>query len=442
MKKYSYILYFLYFLAFSFIANSYIAISKSLIWILILVPLFIFINLFAGTKSLETQSKRLKTCHHGAVLLLVFETSALISVAYQFILTLLLLPQDYKTVIASVAVCILTEAILFWNGIICVYLTSVQLGIKHRVLGALFGMIPILNLVFLNKIITIVLKETDFEVKKEQVNLARKEEKVCKTRYPILFVHGVFFRDSKYFNYWGRIPKELEMNGADVFYGNHQSASSIENSAKEIDNRIKEIVEKTGCEKVNIIAHSKGGLDCRYAIAKLGTAPYIASLTTINTPHRGCAFADYLLTKIPEKIKIEVATAYNTALKKLGDENPDFLEAVNDLTATHLHQFDNEMEIPKDIYCQSVGSKITKASGGKFPLNFSYHIVKYFDGDNDGLVSESSFRFGENYTFLTAKGKRGISHGDMIDLNRENIDGFDVREFYVDLVNELKQKGL
>ena len=64
------------------------------------------------------------------------------------------------------------------------------------------------------------------------------------------------------------------------------------------------------------------------------------------------------------------------------------------------------------------------------------------DGDNDGLVSESSFRFGENYTFLTAKGKRGISHGDMIDLNRENIDGFDVREFYVDLVNDLKQKGL
>ena len=30
---------------------------------------------------------------------------------------------------------------------------------------------------------------------------------------------------------------------------------------------------------------------------------------------------------------------------------------------------------------------------------------------------------------------------DMVDLNREDINGFDVREFYVDLVNELKQKG-
>ena len=29
----------------------------------------------------------------------------------------------------------------------------------------------------------------------------------------------------------------------------------------------------------------------------------------------------------------------------------------------------------------------------------------------------------------------------MIDLNRENIKDFDVRKFYVDLVNDLKNKG-
>ena len=83
----------------------------------------------------------------------------------------------------------------------------------------------------------------------------------------------------------------------------------------------------------------------------------------------------------------------------------------------------------------------SKATSGKFPLNFTYHIAKHFDGPNDGLVSESSFRWGEDYTFLTAKKKRGISHGDMIDLNRENIEGFDVREFYVQLVSDLREKG-
>ena len=28
-------------------------------------------------------------------------------------------------------------------------------------------------------------------------------------------VHGVFFRDFRYFNYWGRIPKELKRHGAE-----------------------------------------------------------------------------------------------------------------------------------------------------------------------------------------------------------------------------------
>ena len=75
-------------------------------------------------------------------------------------------------------------------------------------------------------------------------------------------------------------------------------------------------------------------------------------------------------------------------------------------------------------------------------MNFSYHFVKEHDGENDGLVSVDSFSFGESCTILEPKGKRGISHGDMIDLNRESIEGFDVREFYVQLVSFLREKGL
>lgn len=74
----------------------------------------------------------------------------------------------------------------------------------------------------------------------------------------------------------------------------------MRDSAKELETRIRQIVEETGCEKVNVIAHSKGGLDTRAAIALTSAGDYIASLTTINTPHRGCEFADYLLDNIPE----------------------------------------------------------------------------------------------------------------------------------------------
>ena len=314
---------------------------------------------------------------------------------------------------------IIVESIIFWIGIIMVYATSDQLGIRWRVLGIVCGWIPVAHLVMLH----IIIKTVGEEVRMEKM------------------VHGVFFRDFEHLNYWGRIPAELEANGAVIYYGNHNSAAAVRDSAKELAERIHQIVIKTGCEKVNIIAHSKGGLDMRAAIALTDIAPYVASLTTINTPHRGCQFADYLLGKIPEKQQQMVANAYNAGAAKLGDINPDFLAAVYDLTSEKCSEFNNEIKDNPDIYYQSVGSKLNHPASGRFPLNFTYPLVKYFDGPNDGLVGEESFRWGQNYQFLTVSGKRGISHGDMIDLNRENIKGFDVREFYVQVVAGLKKMG-
>lgn len=193
---------------------------------------------------------------------------------------------------------------------------------------------------------------------------------------------------------------------------------------------------------MNVIAHSKGGLDIRCAVSEFGADKYVASITTINTPHRGCEYAEYLLNKISEKAVNKIAGAYNSTLKRLGDSKPDFLSAVSDLTVSRCIELDRELNVPDGIYCQSVGSKLNGASSGKFPLSLTYRLVKCFDGPNDGLVSEKSFRWGENYIFLQISGKRGISHGDVIDLNRENIEGFDVREFYVGLVSDLKQRGM
>jgi triacylglycerol lipase len=401
------------------------------------------VNLFAGTLGLKTEKLRLKICGHGTVLLTVFVWSLAVAVAWHAVLAFYTLPNNYMRLIWSAVFCVCAEAIVFWNGILSVYLASFQIGIKLRVVGVICGMIPVANLIVLGKIINTVRDEVEAEVKRECYNRERAPLKLCDTKYPILFVHGVFFRDFKYFNYWGRIPEDLIKNGARIYYGEHQSALSVADSADELAERIKNIVNESGCEKLNIIAHSKGGLDCRYAIDKLGVAPYIASLTTVNTPHRGCIFAERLLECFDPKIKEKIANAYNKTLKLMGDKDPDFIAAVSDLTADACRKRNDELnDPPANIFCQSVGSIQNKASSGRFPMNLSYHIVKLFDGPNDGLVGETSFEWGEKYTLVTVKGDRGVSHGDMIDLNRENFDEFDVREFYVELVKDLKEKGL
>lgn len=354
----------------------------------------------------------------------------------------MLIPDNWIIWCINALVAYLVEAVVFWIGIMLVYCTSIQLGIQIRVWGLICGMVPVANIFMLSVIIRTTLKEINFEWDKYMLNISRKDEYVCATKYPLLMVHGVFFRDSVKFNYWGRIPKELENNGAIIFYGEHQSADSVENSAAELAKRIQQIIKENGCEKVNIIAHSKGGLDCRYAINKYNLEKYVASLTTINTPHKGCKFADYILNKAPETFKNKLANTYNSTLRKIGDVNPDFLAAVSDLSSERAIEFDRMLPIPDGVFCQSCGSKLNNAIGGKFPLNLSYNFVKNFDGFNDGLVGEQSFKWGENFMFLSTTGRRGISHGDMIDLNRENIPGFDVREWYVTLVSDLKRRGL
>lgn len=442
MRRYLTLPNIIYFILISILLNSYMLIKRSpysLIWI---IPLFVLLNLLAGMRPRGTKKLRVRLCNHGAVLLTLFTLSLIPSLIWHILLAIHLLPNAYTDLLFSALFCILASALLFCNGILCVYCTSSQMGIKWRVIGALCGMIPILNLIVLANIIRVAANEVAFEIQKERVARDPVLATACSTKYPIILVHGIFFRDNTLFNYWGRIPQTLQLYGATIYYGQHQSALTVRESARELTARIKLIVERSGCEKVNIIAHSKGGLDCRYAISELGLAPYVASLTTINTPHRGCIFAENLLHKTPEKIKNSIASAYNATLRELGDETPDFLAAVSDLTATACKERNEKLTCPAEIYTQSVGSVMSHARKGQFPLNATYRYVKGFDGENDGLVGEASFAWGEKYTLLRTNGKRGISHADIIDLTRRSIREFDVLAFYTDLVGDLCQRGL
>lgn len=253
-------------------------------------------------------------------------------------------------------------------------------------------------------------------------------------------VHGIFFRDWQFVNYWGRIPAALIRNGARIYYGNQQSSASVERSGKELSERILEVIRETGAEKVNIIAHSKGGLDSRYAVSCLGMDKYVATLTTVNTPHHGSAIVDYLLEKLPDSVVKFITGKYNAVFSKLGDKNPDFIAGVNDLSVEKAKELNEIMPDSDNVSYRSIMTIMSSAGAAGFPLNIGYRLLKKLSGPNDGLVWEESAKHGA-HTAVPVKKGRGISHGDIIDLMRENIDGFDVREFYVDILKRLAEEG-
>lgn len=324
----------------------------------------------------------------------------------------------------------------FWRTAFC----SSQLGLGRRVLMFFLWWIFPVNALLFYRWCRIVRRELITARNRYLLDAARVENAVCRTRYPVIMVHGIFFRDWQYLNYWGRIPRFLKQNGALVFYGRQQSSLAVADSAAELKSEIERVLAQTGAEKVNLVAHSKGGLDSRYAISKLGMAEQVASLTTVNTPHRGCRFADVLLDGLPKWLIHFVERRYNALFYMLGDERPDFLAGVRDLTASACAVFNETVPDASCVYYQSVMSKMHNHRSAFFPLNLSYLLAKKYEGDNDGLVSVSSAVWGNDLGLLSA-GRKGISHADMIDLTHKDIKGFDVGEFYVRLFADLKEKG-
>lgn len=55
-----------------------------------------------------------------------------------------------------------------------------------------------------------------------------------RTKYPILMLHGVGFRDLKWPLYWGRIPAALRAMGAALYYGQQDSWARVEENAKTV----------------------------------------------------------------------------------------------------------------------------------------------------------------------------------------------------------------
>ena len=60
--------------------------------------------------------------------------------------------------------------------------------------GAVCGMIPVVNLVVLGILLRTVGKEIRVENDKLLLNRKRQGMQICETKYPILLVHGVKYR--------------------------------------------------------------------------------------------------------------------------------------------------------------------------------------------------------------------------------------------------------
>ncbi len=243
--------------------------------------------------------------------------------------------------------------------------------------------------------------------------------KLNSTRYPVILVHGYAGTDN-YFgiaDYFWRVKDTLTEKGYLVFTPHTNPIDVSEDRANQLATQIDKILEQTGARKINLIAHSQGGLDSRILISGLGYADVVASLTTIGTPHHGIGIPGENLVSVQD---FSPEYAENIFNPKYPNKNTVKYWSYSSRTCGIL-QFTCQDE--------SEGERVN------ILLATSHVILTNKYGDNDGVVPTYSMIWGEHIRMLFADHFDEI--GQIFDNDTEN-DAFRHLEFYENEMIRLK----
>ena len=280
--------------------------------------------------------------------------------------------------------------------------------------------------------------------------------------YPLVLVHGLLGfgtigprGDLEYFR---GVMRHLENNRdvldgkAKVYVADVDPLDSIPSRAIQLRDFIQDRVlyrgKKLRYEKVNIIAHSVGGLDARYMIANLAMdrdpqspmADRVASLTTVGTPHLGTPFADFM-TQLPigkqliqraRVYSINVAAFQQLTVRCLVEER--YNDRMLDRHEVEYFSYAGEVPLSRVFPFMLLPASIIRRSRKRRVRN-------------DGLVPVESAQFrygaldGGYEQILPADHAAQIGHG-YAHLGLPVPGGFDHLDFYATLANALSDRGL
>ena len=211
---------------------------------------------------------------------------------------------------------------------------------------------------------------------------------------PVLLVHG--WRGSP--ENWNLIKPWLEEDGYIVEILSYNDSQHAHIAAGTLSNKVDEMLEKYDVEKIDIIAHSFGGLVSRYYIEdeEMGRDKKVRKLIMLDTPNKGTFFADILIEGPGDdpnlfNIAVNVVMSAIKVVKGWDEwgstqdcrvENNDFLMQLN---------ADFESKTPETKYYVVMGTE--PYEGYIIPVILPAHIgsyAKFLPGPDDGFVTVES----------------------------------------------------
>jgi len=209
---------------------------------------------------------------------------------------------------------------------------------------------------------------------------------------PVILVHGLFGFDrigvpGAKLHYFRGLVDHLATLGCHAHAVRLPPAASVPERAQVLADKIAALPH----DRVDIIAHSLGGLDARYALAHCGLASRVRSLVTIGTPHRGTPLAD-LATEGPLGLGRKAIAALGIPLAALDWLSPAALE-----------KFNREvLDAPGVRYACVVGGMREASTPIPLAIAPAHAYLRKLAGANDGLVPIASQFWGETLAEIEA----------------------------------------
>ncbi len=294
------------------------------------------------------------------------------------------------------------------------------------------------------------------------------------TKYPFMFVSGVA-TSGTFHSFFGvaELYREIGHGSAKpgrglVTVADLPPFASVQTRGSALAKQIKEALDGYGpSSKINILAHSMGGLDARVAIKLLNEdAKYrhrVASLTTIATPHRGTALADFALSAtshVSEPALNALASYFGKDFSALaGETETDVRTALQSISEQYATTFNKDYPPldsdgvlyqswagvsryfcsveyePDDVVCE--GKRYASARVSGCTHGFMAPMAQYFGAvSNDAMVTVESAKFGKFQGCIPA------DHLDEIGEKAAPTKiGFDHLRFYKSLAFDLAKAG-
>ncbi len=248
-------------------------------------------------------------------------------------------------------------------------------------------------------------------------------------RHPVVFCHGMLamtmlrMQIPEDTNYFYHLRPFLHERGIDALYPNVEPTGGVVERAEQLRDLIRQWTD----EPINIVAHSMGGLDARQLISHLGMADRVVSLTTVATPHRGTAVADWFCLNFRQRVPLLLT------LEAFGINVDGFRDCRTEACRLFNERTPDSPNVRYYSYTSSVPSSRVSPL-----LRRAWNILSPIEGENDGLVSVRSARWGEVIGHLSVDHFAQTPDGLFVHPGEH----FDAVNFYSHLIEDLAHRGL